>query len=188
MIFFQGESYLTFCKLQFQKSLDLENCLWMRGVQHICHIAHLLRPRNCKCCFFKIFLFFTNSKEVRIAIKTLKKYLGWHKPQIDSSSAALTTVALPSAKFSPIWPIFKATRSERLLQNVSWPGRKDNVWASCHFKRKYSLVISLNITHFPSASARAPTCSPERVLLPSPSTLRHAAHTWNNALWQHLSI
>ena len=58
MIFFHGESYLTFCKLQFQKSLDLENCLWMRGVQHICHIAHLQRLRNCKCCFLKICFFF----------------------------------------------------------------------------------------------------------------------------------
>ena len=85
--------------------------------------------------FFKIFFFFHSSKKVRTAYKIIW-YLGWHKPQIDSSSAAFTTVALPSAKFSPIWPIFKATRSERLLNNVSWLGWKDNVWTSCHIKRK----------------------------------------------------
>ena len=34
-----------------------------------------------------------------------------------SPSAALTTVAFPSARFSPIWPMFKATKSERLLKH-----------------------------------------------------------------------
>merc|ERR1719234_481408 len=58
--------------------------------------------------------------------------LGWQRPQIASPSPALTMVAFPRARFSPIWPMFNAKRSERLL---------------------------------PSPSTKAPTCSPEIVLL-----------------------
>ena len=116
-----------------------------------------------------------------------KRNLGWQRPQMASPSPALTTVALPRARFSPIWPMFKATRSERLLkQNRVKQGRQILRFWMLVEKPLLLWIQCWTLTNLPSPSASAPTCSPEIVLPQSPpSTFRHAFATFNEKYMCH---